>query len=365
MENHPIPQDITGFQFKLIGNMTVKQFAYLGGGVLLAWIVFILPLPGIFRYPISILFAVLGISFAFVPVDGRPMDAMFGYLIKALFNPTQYIYQKDGGSLLNSTHSIPQEPAIIPTQQQPRQAAHHTTSSQPHNAPSHADWSHMQHPPQQPLKEDDQEEDNIGDEKWTENKAQLQETTQAIHTAEAETNKSKSEELEKLLMETVRQKEELEKELMSLRSRLDSQKKETFSPAMATVDQPVQAPKQTENVRSVPSGMEKQIGLPSAPEAPNLITGIIKDPRGNPLPNILVEVTDVEGSPVRAFKTNGLGHFASATSLSNGKYKVSFEDPKGENKFDSVELEATGEALLPLEIISIDSREELRRELFN
>ena len=111
--------------------------------------------------------------------------------------------------------------------------------------------------------------------------------------------------------------------------------------------------------------MEKSIGLPIASQEPNLITGIVKDPRGNPLPNILVEVKDPEDNPVRAFKTNGLGQFAAATSLTNGKYIIAFEDPKGQNKFDTVEIEATGTPIMPLEIISVDPREELRRELFN
>ncbi|EKD47460.1 MAG: hypothetical protein ACD_66C00049G0001, partial [uncultured bacterium] len=28
MEQHPVPQNVTGFQFKLIGDITLKQFAY-------------------------------------------------------------------------------------------------------------------------------------------------------------------------------------------------------------------------------------------------------------------------------------------------------------------------------------------------
>ena len=44
MDNHPIPQDVTGFQFRLIGDMTIKQFAYLAGGMILAWIFLASPL---------------------------------------------------------------------------------------------------------------------------------------------------------------------------------------------------------------------------------------------------------------------------------------------------------------------------------
>ena len=83
------------------------------------------------------------------------------------------------------------------------------------------------------------------------------------------------------------------------------------------------------------------------------------------MPNILVEVKDKEGNAVRAFKTNPLGQFASATPLINGDYVIEFEDPRAQNKFEAVTFKASGEIILPIEIISVDTREELRRSLFN
>jgi hypothetical protein len=118
------------------------------------------------------------------------------------------------------------------------------------------------------------------------------------------------------------------------------------------------------SVRQVPASQTRSVGIPATPEAPNLVTGIIKDPRGNPLPNILVEIKDKEGNPVRAFKTNGLGHFASATALLDGSYTIEFEDIKAENKFQKIAFEAKGQVIMPFEIISTDKREELRKELF-
>src|SRR3989344_5677744 len=94
MENHPIPQDITGFQFKLIGDMTIKQFAYLASGSVLAWIAFSLPVPFLIKLPFLTIFLVFGISFAFFSIEGRPVDTMVVNFLKAAFSPTQYIYQK-------------------------------------------------------------------------------------------------------------------------------------------------------------------------------------------------------------------------------------------------------------------------------
>ena len=165
--------------------------------------------------------------------------------------------------------------------------------------------------------------------------------------------------LENMLTESVRQKEALEKQILEMQAKQNSSTKQTFTPVVATQQQT------TQRVKKIPADMASSVGIPSTPEAPNLITGIIKDSRGNPIPNILVEVKDLDANPVRAFKTNKLGKFASATSLSNGKYIISFEDPGEKHKFDDIEMDLVGDDVMPLEIISVDPREELRRELFN
>lgn len=100
LEQHPVPQNVTTFQFRLIGDMTLKQFAYLAGGAVLAYISFHLPLPFFFTYPLTGLFAFGGIGFAFVPIEERPMDVWVLSFIKSVYNPTQYIWQRE----LNSSH---------------------------------------------------------------------------------------------------------------------------------------------------------------------------------------------------------------------------------------------------------------------
>ena len=76
MENHPIPQDITGFEFKLIGDMTIKQFAYMAGGVVLAFAIYALPFFAIIKIPIALCTVGIGAALAFLPLAGRPMDLM-------------------------------------------------------------------------------------------------------------------------------------------------------------------------------------------------------------------------------------------------------------------------------------------------
>ncbi len=178
------------------------------------------------------------------------------------------------------------------------------------------------------------------------------EETKDIGTPSYENAHEKVLEIEKLLSETLSQKQNLERELLALKKQLAQQTKNFYTPT------------ETPNVRTLSEDSAKSAGIPDAPSYPNLISGIIKDPRGNPLPNILVEVKDMEGNPVRAFKTSGLGNFSASTPLVNGTYTIEFEDPKAENKFDSIQFTADGNIILPLEVISVDQREELRRTLF-
>src|SRR5690348_3164279 len=110
MENHPIPQDVTGFKFKLIGSVTVKQFLYILGGGILAAICFVLPFSGLIKVPLAILFGSIGTAVAFVPIEGRPMDVMLKNFLKALPSENQYIFKKRGAEALISDFFMPPPP---------------------------------------------------------------------------------------------------------------------------------------------------------------------------------------------------------------------------------------------------------------
>lgn len=96
LSQHPIPQHVTGFEFRLIGNLTLKQFGYLAFGGLFAWVFFSSPLPPLFRVPIAGFFAFSGIAFAFIPIQGRPLDKWLWAFFVAIIRPTQRIWKKEG-----------------------------------------------------------------------------------------------------------------------------------------------------------------------------------------------------------------------------------------------------------------------------
>lgn len=96
MEQHPVPRNISSFQFHLIGDMTLRQFAYMAGGAVSAFLVLkFFPLPGLVKWPIAAVFTFGGLAFAFLPIQERPLDKWLIAFIKSINSPTQYLWIKD------------------------------------------------------------------------------------------------------------------------------------------------------------------------------------------------------------------------------------------------------------------------------
>ena len=94
-EAHPVPQNVTEFQFHLVGDMTIKQFIYLASGLGSAYLVFALfanPYP-IVAYPLILILSASGGALAFLPIQDRPLDHWLGAYFKAIFQPTKRSYK--------------------------------------------------------------------------------------------------------------------------------------------------------------------------------------------------------------------------------------------------------------------------------
>jgi hypothetical protein len=91
---HPIPQNVTNFEFHLVGDMTLKQFGYLAAGLGLAFLVFttLASVQPIIAWPIIIISALLGVAFAFLPIQDRPLDHWAAAFFRAIFKPTALKY---------------------------------------------------------------------------------------------------------------------------------------------------------------------------------------------------------------------------------------------------------------------------------
>jgi hypothetical protein len=91
---HPIPQNVTNFEFHLVGDMTLKQFGYLAAGLGFAFLVFttLSTIQPIIAWPLIIISALLGVAFAFLPIQERPLDHWVAAFFKAIFQPTSLKY---------------------------------------------------------------------------------------------------------------------------------------------------------------------------------------------------------------------------------------------------------------------------------
>ncbi|MCR4313137.1 MAG: PrgI family protein [Candidatus Roizmanbacteria bacterium] len=99
MEQHAIPRQITSFEFKLIGFLTIKQFIYLLISIPTGILIFyIFPVP-ILNFLLGLAVAGVGIAFAFIPINDRPMEVWVRNLMKRLSSPTQYFFKKQNPAI--------------------------------------------------------------------------------------------------------------------------------------------------------------------------------------------------------------------------------------------------------------------------
>lgn len=126
MEQHPVPQHIASFEFKLFGNLTIRQFVTLAIPASIGLLIFFSPIPPVVRIPLALLFGGIGLLAALVPVGGRPLDKWLVAFIRAISSPTQRVWVKEVKipEYLNIVISSPQLPSneseVITTQDRVR-----------------------------------------------------------------------------------------------------------------------------------------------------------------------------------------------------------------------------------------------------
>lgn len=421
MEQHPVPQNIIGFQFRLIGNMTLRQFGYLAGGCLLGYILFrALPGPWIFQFSVGLFFAFVGFSLAFVPIQERPLDRWVVSFIRSLFSPTQFIWKKTPQvpSFLTTTfgppalkkettqqfseskrkleaylQSLPQAPHVhLDSFERAYLARVLSLSGQLATTPSSPTgmtpvgipvpprevklppsgkitfWGQagklefaekikppppsVPKPPQPPITPPPELLAEI--ERLKKELTLLKKAPPSPTTPEGKAYQEKVLALERELEQAEREKDKMVTQMLTLEKRLAQKPQVPVVPKEILEETPP-------TVKIVPPKLSAQVGLPKLTETPNVITGVVQDKEGDLLPNILVEVKDQKGNPVRAFKTNTLGQFLSATPLLSGVYTLELEDSRGDLQFDIIEIKLTGTVLPPVLILA-KTQKEVRRE---
>lgn len=345
---HPVPQNVTTFEFHLVGDMTLKQFAYLGSGLVIAYLVFVFlyPVSPLIFLPITVVSALIGAAFAFLPIADRPLDHWFRAFLKAAYSPTQGTWlapleiknnQNLVDPLLNhrlqmylqavglSTPTPTPVPTLAPT----------LTSSSP-DLTSFRQIKKSLTPQSTPSK--------------------IIPPTPVVVLPETVNQQLPSSSELTEVVEIAKQAQDLQNKLTSLQTR------------MATVqDAPVDLKrvydnlqdlvKQTQNAR-IPAAKKTVVRVveasPSQPTQPaltsfpNIISGMVTDSENNYLEGVIAIIHNQDGLPVRALKTNKLGQFTGATPLPSGTYNISLE--KDGYLFDTLQTTLSGELLTPIKI---------------
>ena len=95
MEQHPIPQNIAAFKFKLFGSLTARQFFTLIIPLSVAALIFFSNVPVLIRMPLSLILGIIAFVVALVPINGQPFDKWAVAFIRAVMSPTQRVWVKD------------------------------------------------------------------------------------------------------------------------------------------------------------------------------------------------------------------------------------------------------------------------------
>ncbi len=366
MDQHPVPQDITGFQFKLVGDMTLKQFGYLAGGSIAGFLFYSSGWYDIVKLPLALFSFLIGVSLAFVPIGERPLDVWITNFFRSIYYPTQYVWKKSPApqtKMINAEPMTPPLPAAPTTKNNTQKLEEYLQTLPP--GPSVDDLMAQRELEVQKVQEKMAEVsadikkqeperiltiDKLQSLHNQQSQSPTAETAQLIANYQAQLDKQNG-----TNQELVRQLEELKLRLADfekqtktkdrLAGKLSNQKQALMSEVATLKRQVATAAK---NTPPPPVKPPRAALSPSQGYPPNTISGLVKDLSGKTLDNVIVLFKNSEGVPVRALRTNKLGQFLASTPLENGSYSIELEK-EGYN-FPITNLILGGSPVPPLEI---------------
>lgn len=338
MIQHPIPQNVTGYQFHLIGDMTIKQFVFLSAGVGAAIAFYYTNLFLPIKWLFVIISAVGGFALAFLPFEERPLDQWLINYIRAIYRPTRFIWRKKPtipGYLNftpNQTISATDSGEMMRAAATRRQQGLHSylitlPSDQGDSAIDTAESTALSRTlglfaPIDNFSPSASTASPVPDEpSW--------ETPVTPHTPPHHDPPPISSPVISSSTPSV----------------------PTPPPAAAPTGAQPSSDTFTPESRDVPTvtaASNSSLPFPSAPTSPNTLVGMVLDASNKIVEGAIVEVIDEAGLPVRATKTNQLGQFFSTTPLKRGSYHLTVE--KSGLTFDTIKIVLTGQVVGPLKI---------------
>jgi hypothetical protein len=400
MKEHALPQDVTGYRFHIIGNMTLKQFAEVAIGCVVGFLIYSTNLPSIIKYPLILISAGIGGAMAFVPFEERPLDQWLLAAIRVLYRPTQFYWQRTTKvpepflyEPSDKTKSIVQEVDLTParrqrvkeylnsidTSQTQDEVEQYTQARVGEVMSIFADGLNLAAPSQ-----------TAGLSASLAASPTSLQAPQPVVVPDEIPNLLAAAQLENLPTVTTAPKVvESNYQLATLPPALETvgtptTPAPTASTPQAAVVVPTQAPVsvqttvQLESSNSTPlmpatderafsdnqflpptpqvdqtefaAPLSPAIPLPLTPSEPNKIVGVVTTANHQTVDNAIVEILTPDGFPARAVKTNMLGQFFITTPLGNGSYVIRAE--KEGLEFATQQLQLSGSLVEPVVVTS-------------
>lgn len=318
MEQHPVPSHIASYEFRLVGDMTLKQFLQVAGGALVALLFYALPIPGILKWPAILIAGLTGTALAFLPLEERPLSAWIVAFIRAIYSPTLYSWQqgKTGDFFAEDEGEVPVS-AVAVAPRGERVAEEYLATVAGGGAVI-----------------------SVFEEK---EKSFLQKITSLFPQVLIPGKKTTlAAPRPQFIVEEVQIPAQQQSVVEPTQAQIPTQEKEgIWKPAVSPtlIGQRFEATQARFALGAAP---------PSPPNIPNVVVGQIIDGEGKVLEAAILEIRDSEGRPVRALRTNKVGHFLTATPLQPGVYEIIVE--KEGYEFKPIQFTANNELIPPIEI---------------
>lgn len=368
MQQHPIPQNISAYQFRLVGDMTLKQFLEILGGIAVAALFYYTNLVGPIKWALMIFSVLTGLALAFMPIEERPLDQWFLAFIRTIYAPTLFIWKKTSSPPKYLTHTAKSAPlpadtqAMIEASVKRKKAGLSTflmtlpqvkaigALEQSENSSLQSIMNLFSNPAPLPPKPPTSTFSDT-----------LPITFNPINTTITPAPETpsppqpKSEPLPPLIprMSDVPVVTPIHIQPTAHPSFIPIT---TPTPTAPTTGHPQPQKTLTPMIAkpspAIPATHSQQLPFPSRPITPNTVVGMVLDKTGKIVDNAIIEIRDKNNQPVRATKTNKLGQFFSTTPLKNGPYELEVESPG--HTYSLIKLKLDGTILDPLKITTKD-----------
>lgn len=389
MQEHPIPQDITGYRFHIVGSMTLKQFGEILLGVIVAVFIYKTNLTAVVKWPLILLSAGIGAAAAFIPIEERPLDHWIITFFKVIYRPTKFFWIKDAKipeAFLFSTldSNLNQEPELDLTPAK-RQRIKEYLGSVPEHSGSGSEFTEAELARMQSIlttfetvqatpnidvilpqakqekpklgvrvrsmrKKDPSETvifDTIDGEVESDTLDDLSNTSEITHTDVSQKTTLSTDQVaqdieipEEAVVKV--QSEEDKKERDSVQFSASDLSEKSYFENVAPEKPDAQALKEVDYNADLP--------FPIKPTKPNKLVGMVLSQNNDLLSNTIVEVQTTDGHIERAVKTNALGQFFITTPLKVGEYNIVVE--RDDYTFQPKHIKVDDSIIQPVEIRS-------------